>query len=107
MFDLIIVTYNALPKLKRCLDSIARHTSKIPYSLTILDNCSQDGTRRFLGQYQKKINVQVLHTPKNLGFSGGANFILRRTSKPFIALLDDDIELTAGWLEKLYRHLHS
>lgn len=52
MIDIIIVTYNAKDKLKRCLKSIEKYTKGIPHSPTIVNNNSADGAFAFLKNYQ-------------------------------------------------------
>lgn len=106
MVDIIVVTYNARNELKRCLKSVEKYTKGIRYLLTIVNNDSTDGTSRFLKNYQKKNkNINIIHTGKNLGFCGGANLALRNTYNKFIALLDDDVEVTKGWLVKLCQQI--
>ncbi|MDP2939169.1 MAG: glycosyltransferase [Candidatus Omnitrophota bacterium] len=105
MFDLIIVTYNAKDKLRLCLSSVERHTNGIQYMLTVVNNNSSDGTLQFLKKYQQQHKIKVIHTDKNLGFCGGANLALKNTSNKFIVLLDDDVEVTQGWLKELYKQI--
>ncbi len=100
MVDIIIVTYNARAKILRCLRSIREHTRSVPYTLTIIDNHSTDGTRESLRKQRNSIDSLLL-LPKNLGFSGAANKALFAGRNPWVALLDDDIEVTPQWLEKL------
>lgn len=99
--DILIVTYNARAVLDRCIRSVIRHTRDFPYRLTVLDNASTDDTIQHL---QKKFKglCRVIKSQRNLGFSGGANLALRRTSHPWVVLLDDDAEVAEGWLEKLH-----
>lgn len=108
MFDIIIVTYNAKDKLKRCLIALEKHTKSLGYLLTVINNNSTDGTPLFLKNYQQKNrNVNIINTDKNLGFSGGANIGLKNTFNEFIVLLDDDAEATKGWLSGLYKHIRN
>ncbi len=104
MVDIIIVTYNAEDKLKRCLLSIEKQTRKTPYLLTIINNNGRDISCEYLKRATLR-NIRVINTEENLGFCGGANLGLSKTSNRFIALVDDDVELPAGWLEKLLSHI--
>ncbi len=106
VFDIIIVTYNAKDKLRRCLESVKKYTNGLRYALTVVNNCSSDGTLIFLKNYNHK-KVKVVNTNKNLGFCGGANLALRNTSNKFIVLLDDDAEVTKDWLTKLYKQMRN
>jgi len=97
MFDVIIVTHNARDKLSRCLASIKTHTRNC--LVTVFDNCSGDGTRPYLKSLK---GINYIFSDRNLGFCGGVNLALRKTRSRFIALLDDDAEVTDGWLDGLY-----
>ena len=106
MIDIIVVTYNAKNKLRRCLQSIEKYTKGIPYQLTVVNNNSRDETAEYLNKkYTNSQNVKIIHAKKNMGFSGAANLALKNTSNKFIALLDDDLEVTEGWLMKLYKNI--
>ncbi len=106
MIDVVVVTYNAKQILARCLQSIWKHTRDFPYSLTVLDNCSTDGTFEYLKSLQPR-RARMIRAPKNLGFSGAANLILKHLKSEFVALLDDDIEVPARWLEALYSQIRN
>ncbi|OGW82610.1 MAG: hypothetical protein A2Z83_05870 [Omnitrophica bacterium GWA2_52_8] len=99
--DIIIVTYNARQILTKCLLSVRRHTRGLPCQVTVLDNASSDGTADHLEKHFAR-DVRLIKSRRNLGFSGGANLALRRTDRPWVVLLDDDVKVTGGWLEKLY-----
>lgn len=99
MIDIIIVTYNANDKLNKCLRSLAGHTRGLPYLVTIVNNNKSVNFRIPAILKQK---TTVINTGKNLGFSAGANFALKNTNGEFIVFLDDDAEVTPGWLSGLY-----
>ncbi|MDD5670267.1 MAG: glycosyltransferase family 2 protein, partial [Candidatus Omnitrophica bacterium] len=101
--DIVIVTYNAKAKLGRCIRSIRKNTRHIPYTLTIVDNHCTDGTSDFLKSLG---DMKIITSRKNLGFSGGANLALKATSAKYIALVDDDAEVTQNWLKKLYHQIN-
>ena len=103
--DIIIVTYNAKEKLKRCLQSLRRYTHTFDYRLTIVNNNSSDGTAEYLERYNAKINI--INNKKNLGFSKAANTGLKNATNKYIALLDDDVEVSKGWLDKLYNQMRN
>jgi len=103
MIDIIIVTYNAKDALQRCIRSLYRHTDQSRFSLTIVDNHSSDKTAHYLEKLGKSVKTITMH--KNAGFSAGANAALRVTDNEFVALMDDDVEVTKGWLDTLYTHL--
>ena len=100
--DIIIVSYNAKDKLKRCVSSVRKFTKGWDYLITIIDNGSRDGTKRFL-RSQKDLNV--IYNNSNLGFAKASNIAFRETFNEFIAFLTDDIEVTENWLDGLYKEI--
>ncbi|MDD5431741.1 MAG: glycosyltransferase family 2 protein [Candidatus Omnitrophica bacterium] len=107
MFEIIIVTYNALSKLKRCLESVQKYTKDFDYLLTIVDNHSTDGTKEYLERLKKIKKVQIIRKEQNIGFCKAANSVLKKSRAKFIVLLDDDVEVTREWLKKMYEQIKS
>ena len=68
----IVVTYNRLIKLKKCLNSFENQTKK-PDLLIIVNNASTDGTDLFLDEWRKTTSMSntVLTAKENEGGSGG------------------------------------
>jgi GT2 family glycosyltransferase/SAM-dependent methyltransferase len=104
--NVAILTHNALDYTKRCLESIARHTT-IPYHVFVLDNASTDGTREWLSA-QTDGRVHVTLGERNLGVPGGRNALIR-TILPYLrddavmVFLDNDVEVLEGWWEPAFR----
>lgn len=102
MTDIIIVTRNAQKNLIRCLASLKKYTSE--YCLTIVDNDSRDGTRRYLRTLK---GVRVIYGTRNLGFSRAAEIALAQTACEFVVFLDDDARVTRDWLTRLYSQMRN
>ena len=100
--DIIIVSYNAKDKLKRCINSVRKFTKEWNYLITVIDNGSRDGTKRFL-RSQKDLNV--IYNNSNLGFAKAINLALKKTKNELIVCLDDDTEVTENWLNGLYKEI--
>ena len=69
----VIVTYNRLMKLKKCLAAYEAQTLSPEYIL-IVDNCSADGTGEYLDEWAKHTplrNPTVIHCSHNSGGAGG------------------------------------
>lgn len=75
--DIIIVTYSAKDKLKKCIQSLRRHTRTFEYQLAVVNNNSTDGTSKFLKKYNGKINI--INNERNFGFSKAANIGIKNT----------------------------
>ena len=99
--SLVMLTCNQLDFTKQCLDSLFEHTST-PYELIVVDNGSTDGTLEYLGGLiRSRSDIKVIANPANLGFGAGNNQGIAAAQGEFIGILNNDLILTAGWLERM------
>ena len=88
----VVVTYNALPWLEECLESVGG----IP--TVVVDNGSDDGTIAFVRS--RFPDVRVIEQ-ENLGLAAGWNAGLAAASGSYVLILNADAWLTEGSLERL------
>ena len=102
LVSVVIVNYNGRHHLERCLPSVAA-TSGVEFEVIVVDNGSNDGSVDWLASTWPRVRVLTLGT--NLGF-GAAN---RRGAEvargTFIAFLNNDTVVDAGWLKALLEPL--
>ena len=100
---LLVVTYNRLEKLKKCLSSIDNQTYS-KFDVIVIDNSSTDGTENFLKSEEIHNNkLRVYRTEKNLGGAGGFNFGIKKSVElnyDYIWIMDDDTYPEPSALEK-------
>ena len=88
--DIILATYNThIPYLKEQIDSILNQTYQ-NIQLIISDDCSTDGTREILKQYEKDDRVKVFYQEKNLGYVRNFEFLLEKVENDLYMLSDQD-----------------
>ena len=101
----IVVTYNRLEDLKKCLKSIQAQEG-VALDIIVVNNHSTDGTREYL---EKQTIVHSLHLEQNLGgaggFKAGLEYALQLESD-FFWIMDDDVLPTSDALKSLL-HFHS
>lgn len=109
MVSVIVLTYNNLELNKNCINSILNQTAYANYELIIVDNQSTDGTVEYLQelQQQKISNLTIIFNKENSGFAGGNNIGLRRARGNYVLLLNNDTEVTRGWLTAMTKHLEN
>ncbi len=90
----VILAYNHLDVLQRCLRSIRDTTLRVPYEIVVLDNASSDGTRDWLQQQE---DVIAVHSDVNLGVGGGRNEATGHATGDLLFFCDYDMEFLPGW----------
>jgi N-acetylglucosaminyl-diphospho-decaprenol L-rhamnosyltransferase len=88
----VVVTYDALPWIERCLDSLAG------VETVVVDNGSSDGTVAFVRE--RYPDVRVVESA-NRGLGAGWNIGLRETTSTYALLLNADAWLVTGALDRL------
>lgn len=87
----IVITFNHEHWIRQSLDSIFTQQI-IPYEVIIGDDCSTDGTRDILLEYQKKYPevIKLIFHPVNLGMYANLNSLRRLVTGDIIHLLAGD-----------------
>ncbi|MBK7632417.1 MAG: glycosyltransferase, partial [Ignavibacteriales bacterium] len=96
--SIIVVTHNQWHYTKLCLDSIRRFTN-VNHEIIIVDNASTDDTTQQLFKYYPEI--LLIANNKNSGFPEAVNQGLNAVIGETIILLNNDTQVTEGWLERL------
>lgn len=104
--SIIIVTYNSLRTIAPCLESLRLHTGPQD-EIILVDNASRDATMLFVNSFVMRHPgwMKVIRSSKNLGFSRGVNLGLEAASKDYVVLLNPDVQVTPGWLDRMLAHL--
>jgi GT2 family glycosyltransferase len=103
----VIPVFNALPRLRECLSSVARYSADA--EILLIDDASTDpGVRPLLEQWVQDAPQQrgLLVNDRNRGFVHSANRGMRHF-KGDVVLLNSDTLVTPRWLELLGRCLAS
>ncbi len=96
--SVVIPSYNGRHLLEPCLASLEHHRpANLPIEVIVADDASNDGTEAWLArEYPWVVRVAL---PTNAGFCGAANAGIEAAQGRFIQLLNNDAEVTAGWIE--------
>lgn len=101
-FFIIIVTYNAMKWIDKCISSVL--TSTIRGNLVVVDNCSTDGTVEHIKQ--KYPDVMIFSNTQNLGFGKANNIGMQYALNnhcDYIYLLNQDAWVRSDTFEALIR----
>lgn len=96
--SIIIVGYNSLSDLPRCLASLQEDMAQED-EVIVVDNASQDGTPQAIREHFPW--VRVLCSPENVGFGAANNLAAAQARGEYLAFLNPDTTAEPGWLEAL------
>jgi len=98
-----IVSYNTKMLLKRCLDSIVKHTKDISYEIIVVDNRSTDGSLEMLKQRGKEI--KVIANRQNNYFAKANNQAFKKTKSRYFLILNPDTYFTDNSVKSLVDYM--
>jgi GT2 family glycosyltransferase len=97
----VILNYNGKAHLENFLGTVVRCSDDA--TVIVADNGSGDDSLTYISQFHPL--VRVIPIGSNRGFCGGYNFALRQVDADYYVLLNNDVEVTDGWLRPLRRLL--
>lgn len=103
--DILLATYNGEKYLKEQIDSILNQTYK-NIQIIISDDCSKDGTREILKEYEKNDKIKVFYQQENLGYVKNFEFLLRQVESNIYLLSDQDDVWKEDKVEKTVEKLN-
>lgn len=100
---IVIVNFNTKDLLRRCLESILATTKTLYLRIIVVDNASGDGS----GEMVKKEFPEaiLIENKENIGFAGAVNQGVRSLKAEFTLLLNPDVEVKEGAIERMYRFI--
>lgn len=102
LVSIIVLTHNAKEYSEMFFLSLV-NSCHTPFELIVVDNASTDGTAEMLSKMQKQNPEQtkVIFNSENFGFPKGVNQAIKSASGNYILLANNDIIVTAGWLDRM------
>ncbi len=103
LVSVIIVNFNGKQYLKNCLSTLSAQ-SYPAIEVIFVDNGSSDGSAEYVRKEFPPI--RTIESKKNLGFAKGNNLGIKEARGDLIATLNNDTEVTPGWLEELVKAMN-
>lgn len=95
---IVILNWNGAAMMRRFLPSVIEHSSDVA-DIIVADNDSKDDSLALLKAEFPTVRTIILD--KNYGFAGGYNRALEQVDYEYYMLLNSDVEVTEGWMERL------
>src|SRR5262249_50100567 len=94
----VIAKWNGGDLLSELLESMARQSRSFD-EVIVVDNGSTDNS----AEIATRFGATFIPLGKNIGFAGAVNRGIEAVDADWIAILNNDVTLEAGWLENLLR----
>lgn len=99
--SVIIVNYNGLRHLKKCLRSLK---NQWPFEVIIVDNNSTDGSVEWIRAHHP--STKIIVSKKNVGFAQGNNLGIVKAKGEWVLFLNNDTKLPKGFFKELKEPLN-
>jgi GT2 family glycosyltransferase len=97
----VILSWNGKSLLEAYLPSVLRYSGGA--DIVVVDNASSDGTVEMLAKIFP--GTRVIALEDNFGYAAGYNRALKQVEAEYFVLLNQDVEVTDGWLEPLVGYM--
>jgi len=104
VFSFIVPVYNRPEDVWQLLDSFLRQQADagIPYEIIVADDGSDTPAGEVVASFAGKLPVRYLYKP-NSGPGDTRNYAMERASGEYFVILDSDVMLPEGYLDRLFR----
>lgn len=102
LVSIIIPTRDGIDHLKRLFSEFDQSSGYSNYEIIVVDNASNDGTRNYLENLKKSLNLRIIYNSENKSFSECNNIAVNREAKgDYVLFLNNDVSPTNGWLNHM------
>ncbi len=98
--SVIVPVYNNLEVTYHCIASSILAFNNTSYELIVIDDCSSDRTTEIETIVE---NLRVVRNQNNLGFLRSCNKAAQEASGEYVLFLNNDTEVTSGWLDEMIK----
>ena len=101
--SIIIVNWNSVEFLKKCISSIRAETHSIEYEIIVIDSASFDGCEEML--YENFPEVIFIQSQENVGFARANNHAFGHSCGRSVLFLNPDTEIEGSAINIIYTYL--
>lgn len=102
--SVIIPTFNHADDVIRCVESISQIVDHTPFEVIVVDDASKVGEHELMARLT---GVRFVRLTENRGFAGACQAGVDASVGEFILLLNNDTEVTSGWIDALVDEMDS
>ena len=103
--SIVIVSWNAKKFVDECLGSLRTVSGQSDVEIFVVDNCSTDGTPELVRESYPE--VVLIQNQSNVGFARANNVGIARSTGEYVALINSDVRVLPGCIEKMLAYMRS
>ena len=103
--SIIIINWNSVEYLKKCLHSIYSRTNNLDFEVIVVDNASYDGCDEFIKNEFPQ--AKFIQSKENIGFARANNLGYEYSSGRNLLFLNPDTEILDSAINIMYSYLES
>ena len=108
LVSVVIPVFNQLDLTRSCVDSLEGTQAGEEFEIVIVDNGSESETAEGLSELEARIpRLRVVTNYENYWFALGNNMGVAQTDGEYVVLLNNDTQVTPGWLHALIEPLRT
>ncbi|MCM1157268.1 MAG: glycosyltransferase [Bacteroidales bacterium] len=107
LVSVILLNRNGMDKLKILLRSFHRCRFYDNLEIVFVDNASTDGSVDYMKSWESEFRIVVIQNERNMTFSEGNNLGVKQAKGEYLLFLNNDTEVTDGWLDTLLRVMYT
>ena len=87
-----MITYNHAPYIAQAIEGVLQQKTNFPFELVIGEDCSTDGTREIVFEYQEKYPdiIRVITSDKNVGMKKNGYRTTKACRGKYVAFCEGD-----------------
>ena len=105
LVSIIIVNYNGINFVKKCLNSVLR-SNFLNFEVIFFDNASSDGSSDFAeSTFNSDPRLKIICSPTNVGLGNGCNVCADKSEGKYLLFLDVDTEIDSNCINEIFKVL--
>ncbi len=101
LVSIIIINRNGAEKLRILMNSFHERDFYQNFEIIFIDNASADDSVAYMQSWEKEFDIKIIRNQTNTSFSAANNQGVRESSGQYLLFLNNDTEVTDGWLDEL------